>query len=698
MDFAHFRFDPSTDRLGEGPQSEVFRAVDTRLGRTVALKILRPQVEFDPEAVTRFAREAQHASRLEHPNIATVYEYGSDQSRSYMAMEYLVGRTLDRVVAERVLPYEQGARIACEVASALESVHSLGLIHRDLKPANIMVLEDGGVKLLDFGICRSTAENTITQEGILVGTVLYMSPEQVRGHDLDLRSDVFAFGSTFYHAFTGELPFPGRSFPQVCMAILDGRPRRPSDVRSGFPAVLEDALLRCLAPQPSDRYPSGEALHSAFISVHQSLASQSTSRTSTRLRGRIFVPRFDVAGKNEGERAFAAGLRHDLRSELERSTGLDIVLLEAGEPLPASGRSQYRLRGSLELRAQTGVVNVELAPLGGGAQEAVQHRIEYTDADEWGLQAQLVRGLSRVVRNYLSDVAQKPSAAIKRDTALAGTLARHAHDVLHRGTSKHLVAAISSFRHAIDADPQCSLAHAGLAEALVRKYVYWDGDRTFLDEALEEARRALVLDPASAEGHTSLGFAHAMSGHPEDALREYRLAIQADQKEWLAHRLLGALLARQGNDKAASPLLRRAIALQPTHIGSYDHLYHVLGRLGRYEEGLEIADFGISHARAHLREVPDSQEARLHLALLLARMGSVDEARKEVDQARELTPRDGYTQFHAGCVLAILGHRQEAIRALVEARDRGYFLRSELFNNDDLDSLRDLPEFADLAR
>lgn len=701
VEFAHFEFDPKADRLGEGPQSEVYRAVDTRLGRTVALKILRPQVEFDPEAVTRFEREAQHASRLEHPNIATIYEYGSEdgamQNRSFMAMEYLEGRTLDRILKERVLPYERGVAVALSVAAALEAVHDYGLIHRDLKPANIMVQDDGGVKLLDFGICRSSAETTITQEGVMVGTVLYMSPEQVRGTEMDVRTDVFAFGSTFYHAFTGELPFPGRSFPEVCMAILDGRPKPPSELKSGFPPMLEEFLMRCLAPEPSDRYPSGQALHTALLAVSEAIASKSTGTTRSRLRGKIFVPPFQLDG-GEAVEMFAAGLLHDLRSELERSTGLEIVLLGEGENLPAAGPSQYRMRGTLELRGSTGVVGVELAPLGSGPQDAVRRRLEYSDVDEWGLQAQLVRGLSREVRNYLSDEAVRSTAATKRDPALAGTLARHAHEVLHRGTAKHLLAAMSSFRHAIEADSQCALAHAGLAEALVRKYVYWDGDHTFLDEALDEARRALVIDPSCAEAHTALGFAHAMSGQREPALREYRLAIQADQSEWLAHRLLGALLSRQGNHKAAAPILRRAVALNPVHIGSYDHLYHVLSTSGRYEEALEIADIGIRHAREHLRDVPDSQEARLHLALLLARMGSVDEARKEVEQALDAAPRDSYTQFQAGTVLAILGHREEALAALIEARDRGYFLRSELFDNDDFSDLRDLPGFAELER
>ena len=246
MRLAHFQFDPKTDRLGEGPSSEVFQAVDTRLGRTVALKILRPHIEFDPQAKERFEREAKHTSNLAHPNIATIYEYGQDKNTSFIAMEHLEGRTLDRVLKDHRLGYEEGMRIALQVGSAIALVHERGLIHRDLKPANVMVMGDGQVKLLDFGICRSREESNITQEGMLVGTVLYMSPEQVLGEELDYRTDVFAFGSVFFHAFTGELAFPGKSFPDVCLSILEASPRRASEIRQDIPPPLEEFLIKCL--------------------------------------------------------------------------------------------------------------------------------------------------------------------------------------------------------------------------------------------------------------------------------------------------------------------------------------------------------------------------------------------------------------------------------------------------------------------
>ena len=227
MQFAHFEFDPETDRLGEGPLSEVFKAVDRQLDRTVALKVLRAHAEIDPAADQRFHREAKHASNLQHPNITTIYEYGQAQNTAFIAMEYLEGRTLDKILKERKLGFEECLRIAIQVTKALDKVHESGLIHRDLKPGNIMVLDDGNVKLLDFGIARASNESSITQHGTLVGTVLYMSPEQVRGDTLDHRSDIFSLGAVLYHMMTGVLPFPGKSFPEVCMAILDpSGPRR----------------------------------------------------------------------------------------------------------------------------------------------------------------------------------------------------------------------------------------------------------------------------------------------------------------------------------------------------------------------------------------------------------------------------------------------------------------------------------------
>jgi len=701
MRFAHFQFDPKTDRLGEGPSSEVFRAVDTRLGRTVALKILRPHVEFDPSATERFEREAKHTSNLAHPNIATVYEYGQDRGTSFIAMEYLEGRTLGAILKDHRLGYEEGMAIALQVFQAVKLVHQRGLIHRDLKPANIMVMDDGLVKLLDFGICRSTAESNITQEGLLVGTVLYMSPEQVLGEELDLRTDVFALGSVFYHAFTGELPFPGKSFPEVCLAILDASPRPPSEVRSGFPQPLEEFLARSLARDKADRYPDGASAYGALLAVSDNLKLRSSADRPAAVHGEMWITPFVVNNGQEFHKLFAGGLRRDLFSELVRSTNLNVTLPES-PGLPSEAKGAFVLSGALQLEGEHATLDYALERALQADLSETSHifkdRIEHTDADEWGLQAKLVGSLARAVKRRLAEYSLEPPPEARRDPAKAQNLAHRAHEMLHRGTTRHLMGAVALFRQALQEDPGCILAHAGMAEALVRKFLYWDGDVTFLQEARESAQRALTLSPFSAEAHTSLGFAHLMSGDITEAQRELQLAIQVDHEEWLAHRLLGALLSRLGNFEGASPLLQRAIVLRPTHIGSYAHLYGVLCRLDRYQEAIGIADRGIAQARKHLHEVPDDQEARLHLALLLARMGILDEARQVAEEARARAPKDAYTCFHAACVYALLNEPELALELLHEAQSRGFYLKSEVAGNSDFEILRGQEGFQALLR
>jgi len=701
MRFAHFTFDPETDRLGEGPLSEVYRAVDEKLNRTVALKILRSHAEIDPQADMRFHREAQHTSSLQHPNIATIYEYGQDHGTAFIAMEYLQGRTLDKMAKDQTLGYEECLRIALQLTSALTLVHKSGLIHRDLKPANILVQDDGRVKLLDFGIARARDEAGITQHGMLVGTVLYMSPEQVRGEELDSRSDIFSMGSVLYHVMTGQLPFPGESFPEVCMAILDGTPKLPSKVRSGCPKPLEDFLMRCLSATPEERYADAEESHGALLSISDKLSGTNT-RMPSALKGTLLFPPLACGGPDPlACNIMAGGVRKDLASVLDRNKGLEVVLIDDNE-LPEKG-FDYVLRGELAVLGNEARLTTQIelydAKRGGPPSKSLEGSCTRKDDDEWTLQADIVRTALRSIRQRLSEASVQPSGGGEsRQVEEAHSVSMRAHEILHRGTTRHLLAAVSSFRRALDLDRYCAIAYAGLAEAMVRKFLYWDGDHTFIDEAHDFAGRSLTLDPTCAEAHTSLGFAYHLSGHASDAQREYRLAIQANNREWLAHRLLGAILAREGNFKNASPLLQRAIGLNPAHIDSYDHLFFVLQRLDRYEEALAVADKGIAAAKKHLHQVPDDQDARLHLAMLQARMGLEADAREQIQEARRRAPKDGYTAFHASCAYALLGEVEPAIELLRLAQDRGFFIKSELVRNTDLDVLRGLPEFEELGR
>jgi serine/threonine protein kinase/tetratricopeptide (TPR) repeat protein len=692
--FAHFRFDPQKDMLGEGPLSEVYRAEDEKLKRTVALKILRAHVDLDPEADERFEREARHTSSLVHPNIATIYEYGEDAGRRYIAMEYLQGRTLDKIIKGQQLGLDEAMRVALQLTSALALVHKNGLIHRDLKPANVMVLHDGTIKLLDFGIARANGESTITQHGMLVGTVLYMSPEQVRGDELDARSDVFSLGAMLYHAVSGALPFPGSSFPEVCMSILDSRPKPLSQVRPGIPQALDDFIMRCLESDAEQRYASAEIANGVLMAVADAMTPARSSERSNYISGHLVLVPIKCAADHA---SFAIDLRKDIASELSRS-GMSTTLL-GDENVASDMRADFTLRGEVEVDGFKGVLKLVLEHYKSKdltqTREVWRSTIEHLDTDEWAVQAGLVRSAVRQLRKQLAENAQPAEESKARDPENARVHALRGHEVLHRGMTKHLLASISLFRRALEFDSRCALAYAGLSEALVRKYLYWDGDESFMGESREQARRSLAFDANCAEAHTSLGFGYHLTGHVVDAQREYRLAIQKSQNEWLAHRLLGALLSREGNFKAASPLLQRAIALRPGYISTYDHLYTVLQRLDRYQEAIETADRGIAAARKQLLRVQDDQDSRLHLAMLLARMGLRDEALGELQRAHEIGPKDGFTSFHIAQVHAVLGDPNEAIENLANAQQRGYFIKSEQ-RNTEFDVLRGLAEFQKL--
>ncbi|MFT4649451.1 MAG: Flp pilus assembly protein TadD [Glaciecola sp.] len=689
MKLAHFEFDPKRDLLGEGPLSEVYRARDTRLDREVALKILRPQVEIDPQADQRFYNEARHTVAAGHPGITTIYEYAKlPDGPSYIAMEFLQGRTLEKIISERTMNFGECLRIALALTDALSAVHNLGMIHRDLKPANVMQLNDGGLKLLDFGIARASDEVSITQHGMLVGTVLYMSPEQVRGEPLDARSDIFSLGAMLYQITTGALPYPGQSFPEVCMAILDGEPRlKPSQVRQGFPPALEQFLMRCLERDPAERFADGAKAHDALLIIQHQL----TAQVPITLRGRLLLPPVQCA-KDDPCHAMAGALRKDLAADLDRNKGLKVKLVDTVEAEP----DDFVLQTVLRVTGSNGRLELSLSRADAQAQAANPKTkvVEAQDTDEWALQESLVRGAARFVRSSMTrgfDAQDSPQ--VKQALAIT----RRARLTIHKGTSKHLLFGVSMLRKALELDRFCATAHAVLAEAKVRKYLYWEGDPSFLEEAREHAARALTLDPQCPEAHTALGFAYHLSNHGEEARREYRLAIRLSSGEWFAQRLLGTMLTREGNLQHAEEALRQAIRLRPQYIACYDHMYRGLRHQGRHEEAQVIAEQGIQAALIHLANVPDDLESLLHMGFLQARLGQTEAATASADKALELAPKDGYTHFNVATIRALIGETGSAIDALRTAQDRGYYIKSEILGNTDLDALRGIKAFDSLA-